>query len=432
MMTILHTVQQGDTIKSIADYYNIPIERLADDNNMSQNYSLNVGQVIIVAYPEQTYLVQEGDTLSGIAEKNGVTVMELLRNNPFLADRKYLNVDDELIIRYDNKDKTIMIDGFTFPFITPQILRKTLPFLTYITIVGYQVMLDGFLNNIDDTQTIQMAIDYGVVPIMFVSSMNELGQGSYDVTHNLFTHEDLQNNLIDNIETVLNTKGYYGVTIGFQYILEEDLPAYINFINLTAQRLTPEGYEVSVAITPSTFGFTPGVPYEQPYYSEVGQIADSLKLLSYQWATSFIPEAYETTLAYLKEYLDFVVTEVPPEKIFIGLTRIAYDWELPYVKNISPGTAFTNAGALELANQLGSVIQYDEIAQTPYYFYNVTGIEHLVWFKDARSTKAIVNLVMDYGLKGITIWNIMYYFFHTWLYINSQYEIVKLLPNNID
>jgi len=79
--------------------------------------------------------------------------------------------------------------------------------------------------------------------------------------------------------------------------------------------------------------------------------------------------------------------------------------------------------AISLANQLGVQIQFDEPTQTPFFYYNDVGIDHFVWFKDARSADAIVGLVTEYGLKGVAVWNIMYYYIPTWLVINSQYDI---------
>lgn len=101
--------------------------------------------------------------------------------------------------------------------------------------------------------------------------------------------------------------------------------------------------------------------------------------------------------------------QIPPEKIFLGLTRIAYDWELPYVEGETSGSALTNLDAINLANQTGSVINYDETTKTPYFYYNTSGVEHFVWYKDARTIDALLELVVSKGLKGLSIWNLMYY-----------------------
>jgi len=433
-MTI-HTVKQGDTIGSIAATYNVPSTRLEIDNNLSPNQSLNIGRAIMITYPKQTYIVQSGDTLGSIAEFFGVTIKQLLRNNPSLSERDTfsLNPGEELILSYDNKAKQIKVNGFANSFINIDILKRTLPFLTYITIINYRVAADGSIIDINDTQIIQMSKAYGVAPIMFISSLDEHGIGNYAVTHNIFNNLELQNKLIDYSLSLLKSKGFYGLFLGFQKILPEDLQQYVNFVTNITKRLNLEGYEVFVSLIPDTFGHKPGIPDENNSLSVNGQIANYVTLITYQWTTAFISQYAETTVSFIKEYLDFVITQIPPEKIFIGLERIAYDWELPYVEGETLGRLITNSGAIDLASQLNAEIQFDVETQTPYFYYNsLAGVQNFVWFKDARTVDAILNLVIEYNLSGIAVWNIMYYYIVTWVVINTQYDIESVLTDSLN
>ena len=88
-MTI-HVVQQGDTINSIADFYRVPVNRIIIDNELKNPERLVLGESIVITFPETTYIVQDGDTLLEIANKSGISVIQLLRNNPFLSDREYI------------------------------------------------------------------------------------------------------------------------------------------------------------------------------------------------------------------------------------------------------------------------------------------------------------------------------------------------------
>ncbi len=426
-MLILHKVQEGDTMSTIAEQYQIPVQRLAEENLISPDIKLNIGQFIIIAYPKQTYIVQQGDTLGDIAVANGVTVMELLRNNPSLLGRDYLEVGEELVISYDRKDEEIKVNGMTFSFIKESVLKKTLPFLTYITVFGYQVDENGNLKYVDDQHIINMAIDYGVVPLMLVSSINEFGIGSIDVTHKLFNNQELQTKLIDNIIQTMEIKGYLGVVFGFQVILEEDLSLYIDFIDYASILLRDREYSVGVVLIPSTFGYEQGQPYVETYFSELGEAVDSAILISYQWATNYIPSSLQTSYIFQKEYLEVVKAQISPEKIYLGISRIAYDFELPYVEGESMASALSVPAALLLASQYDSEIYYDEDTKYAYFLYNISGVDHIVWFIDPRQLDAILELIEQNGLGGIAVWNIMIYF-RFWHLINMQYKIVKLLP----
>lgn len=97
-----YTVAKGDSLWAIAKKHGISVAELAAANNLSDKASLRIGQSLIVpgdvaesapsaaaaaAAPSGvTYTVMPGDTLSGIAKKNGVTVTALRAANKLAGD----------------------------------------------------------------------------------------------------------------------------------------------------------------------------------------------------------------------------------------------------------------------------------------------------------------------------------------------------------
>lgn len=124
----------------------------------------------------------------------------------------------------------------------------------------------------------------------------------------------------------------------------------------------------------------------------------------------------------VREVVDFAVTQIPPEKITIGIPNYGYDWTLPYVKG-SKATSLSNVKAVELAASVSAAIEYDETSQAPFFNYYKGGVRHVVWFEDARSIKAKLALINEYKLRGGSWWNIMNFFPQNWLVVNSLYEI---------
>lgn len=87
-----YTVQKGDTLSAIARKYGTSVQALASLNGIADPNKINVGQVLkIKGQPapqpapqpttQNTYTVQSGDTLSGIAKKYGTTVNALASIN---------------------------------------------------------------------------------------------------------------------------------------------------------------------------------------------------------------------------------------------------------------------------------------------------------------------------------------------------------------
>jgi spore germination protein len=88
--------------------------------------------------------------------------------------------------------------------------------------------------------------------------------------------------------------------------------------------------------------------------------------------------------------------------------------------------AISYDSAIELAYDNNAVVEYDEITNTAYFQF-ILNDEYMVRFYDARSIDRFVKLVPDYGLHCATIWNIMNWFPQTWMVINSQYDIDKVM-----
>jgi LysM repeat protein len=82
-----YVVQAGDTLSSIAQRNHISLLALARANGISNLNLLHPGRVLLIPVPIQTswYRVHWGDTLSGIALQYGTTVSGLRAMNPTLG-----------------------------------------------------------------------------------------------------------------------------------------------------------------------------------------------------------------------------------------------------------------------------------------------------------------------------------------------------------
>lgn len=423
---IIHTVQPNETIDSIAKMYDVSAEKLTFDNQIREEGGLVVGESLSVMLPRDTYIVREGDSLEEIAATNGVSTMQLLRNNPQLADRLYIYPGEELIIRFtDEPSSTISVNGYAFPFINIETLRKTLPYLTYLTVFFYRITAEGDIIDINDKDLIEMAKLYGVAPIMSISAINENGDADVQATHSILTDINKQENLIVRVLDTLSSKGYYGLNIDMQNILQEDRQLYVNFIANISRQVKQDGYYVNITLTPRTFPTGTDIMYQGPEYTTLGQLTDGTMLLSYEWGHSHSPQP-ALPITQVRALLDYSVTQIPPEKISIGLPTIGYVWQLPFIPEYSIANSITHNSALALANEVGATVQRDTASEAPYFTYT-TDTDYIVWFRDVRSTAALLDLVAEYNLEGIGIWNTMQYSPSLWLLINSRFNIKKVV-----
>ena len=122
--------------------------------------------------------------------------------------------------------------------------------------------------------------------------------------------------------------------------------------------------------------------------------------------------------------MNSALTEIPAEKLFLGVPVYGYDWPLPFREGVTRGGSVSPQEALALARRHGAEIRYDETAQAPWFRYTAAaGREHEVWFEDARSSYAKFRLAAEKGLQGVGLWNLMRPAPQTYLALHGGFEI---------
>ena len=420
---MIHVVAEGETLYSIAERYQVSEERVRYDNQIEDPVDLVPGQALLILIPEIVHVVQAGESLYGIAEDYGTTVLALLRNNPYLDTRAYLIPGEAIVISYEEKGtRDAVVGGYAYPYIREDILREALLYLSELMIFSYGFNTLGDLIAPDDEWLIQEALNYGVAPIMVLTPIYE-GRFNNYLVNQVVENPSVAENLIDQILQTVEAKGYAGVDVDFEYILPEDREGYAAFIRDLTERMNAQGYRVSVALAPKTSAEQRGVLYEGMDYRLLGEYANWVFLMTYEWGYTYGPPMAVAPIPSVRRILDYAVTEIPPEKISMGIPNYGYDWPLPFERGTTRAASIGNPEAVALAAANGVEIQFDSEAQAPYFYYVDSGVTHVVWFEDMRSISAKFSLVEEYNFRGMGYWNLMRPFRANWLVLHSRFSI---------
>lgn len=114
----------------------------------------------------------------------------------------------------------------------------------------------------------------------------------------------------------------------------------------------------------------------------------------------------------------------------MGIPNYGYDWPLPFERGVTKAETISNQEAVQIAIYQGATIQYDEVAQSPYFNYTQDDVEHVVWFEDPRSMTAKFELIKEYGLSGAGYWQLMNYFRANWLILENMFQIERFVDRN--
>lgn len=377
----------------------------------------------------QIYVVREGDNIDKIAAAFGVSAEEIAYDNQILAPYP-LAIGQALLIPgagNTEQKRAVRVNGYAYPYIQDWVLSETLPYLTNLSVFSYGFTESGNLipPKTDDTRMIDQAWQQGTAPVLVLTPLDQTGMfNNYlisEITHDLAA----QQNLIDQLFLTMEEKGFAGVDLDFEYILPQDRVAYADFVSNVRAQAAPRGYFVSVALAPKTSADQRGLLYEGKDYRLLGAAADSVLLMTYEWGYTYGPPMAVAPINKVREVVEYALTEIPAEKIDLGIPNYGYDWTLPFVQGTSRARSIGNVDAVRIAIENDARIEFDQTAMSPYFHYKKDGVAHEVWFEDVRSMKEKFQLVTEYGLRGMGYWQIMRLFRANWLLLDDIFDIIK-------
>lgn len=421
----IHIVKNGETAESIARLYGVPAFVVVTLNNLENLSRLVEGQALIILQPTRYHTVREGETVYSIAQNYGIDVNTLYRNNPILGGRTDIYPGQTLIISFERSVQGgIDVNGYAYPYIDIALLERTLPYINFMTPFTYGITDNGDLIQLNDEELIQLSFDYGVSPLMHLSTLTEAGGFSNELASMVLNSAEIQDKLTEQIVENIQNKGYRGLDIDFEFVYPKDSLLYGEFIGKLRSRLNPLGYEVIAALAPKTSDNQRGLLYEGHNYRAIGDNANAVLLMTYEWGYTYGPPLAVAPIKNVRQVVDYALTIIPPEKIFLGIPNYGYDWKLPYVKGESRADSISNVEAIEIAAANGASIQYDENSQSPWFRYTAAdGSEHEVWFEDVRSIQQKFNLINEKKLRGAGYWNLMRPFQQNWSLLNFMFDV---------
>lgn len=420
-------VQPGDTLYSISKKYSISPALLESTNKIPNPDNLVIGQSIVIPIWGSYYFVEPGDSLFTLSEKFNLSTIQISRSNNLKAPYA-LEVGQRLYIPQTPR-QMIFSGGYIDPEITGEkseaVIDEVGKHLSSIQLFSYRVNSQGELIAPKlENEIIAATKQVGSTTLMVLTNIEEGGFSQEGATK-ILSDEDLQNKVLDECILVMKKKGYRGLDIDFEYLGAENRERYNQFLVKARTRLKPLGYLLSTALAPKTSELQVGVLYEGHDYEFQGKTVDFIFFMTYEWGwTKGAPRAV-APLDEVSKVMEYATSVVPKNKIMMGIPLYGYDWKLPFIEGVTRATAISSQQAIVLASRYGAKILFDEKAASPYYNYvDETGIEHEVWFEDARSIQAKFDLVKSLGIRGFFYWVLGRDFPQNWLLVEDNF-IVK-------
>lgn len=379
----------------------------------------------------EIYVVKQNDTVDKIAMEHGTRVESVIYNNQLVSPYR-LAVGQALLLssgslQEEDNWPDLVSGGYAYPFISPWVLEETMPYLSELMVFSYGFTIEGNLvfPTLDDTWMIEEAERFGTMATLTLTPLGEDGSFNNQLISELVNNRAAIQNLIRQLGRVMLEKGYRGLNLDFEYILSEDRVAYADFVRSVTGMMNLFGFHVSVTLAPKTSDDQPGVLYEGMDYALLGDAANSVLLMTYEWGYTYGPPMAVAPIEQVRRVVEYAITRIPHEKISLGIPNYGYDWALPFEKGVTRARTLGNIEAVGLALDQGRDIQFDPVARSPWFRYWQYGIQHEVWFEDVRSYLEKFKLIKEFQLRGAGYWQLMQLFRANWLLMEEMFRIKK-------
>lgn len=192
-----------------------------------------------------------------------------------------------------------------------------------------------------------------------------------------------------------------GVTVDFENLWPTDRQAYVSFLGelRTAlnQASTSRPLQLMVCL-PERSKDDNTSPYD---YAGLAMQADLVMLITYDEHSAGSKPGAISQLPNDDRVVKYALTQMPADKILLGVADYGYDW------SATGGAEVSMDEAMQLARDHHATVNMDPLAQSPWFTYtDVAGVRHTVWFTNEQSVAAELGIVNQYGLAGISVWHL--------------------------
>jgi spore germination protein len=205
---------------------------------------------------------------------------------------------------------------------------------------------------------------------------------------------------ISSLVQLAVTNGYDGIDLDYENLSASDRLAFTDFVDQLAAALHANGKLLTVNVYAKTS--EPGTwsgPEAQDWWA-IGQAADQVRIMTYEYHWSTSGPGPISPIDWVGDVLAFARTTIPSSKIMQGVPLYGYDWVG------QSGVDHVWEDMMALATQYGATVNWDAASASPWFTYLVNRTRHTVWFENASSVDAKLQLNTTYDVGGVGFWRL--------------------------
>lgn len=214
-----------------------------------------------------------------------------------------------------------------------------------------------------------------------------------------------QDEIIEFMIKEADAYDFAGWQFDFENINHLDRDMYTAFVAKTYKEMQEHDLEFSVAVVPRSKAYDPqstNQDWSSAYdFKELAKHSDFLSLMTYDDPYSVGPVA---SLSYTKRILDYMLTQMPAEKISLGIPLYCWKWDTDI--NMRVGSLTHKLALKEYQKGKNKDREYDKTLGAEKFIYTIKKSNFATWCESEESIKAKLDIIEENKLRGFSAWAI--------------------------
>lgn len=254
-------------------------------------------------------------------------------------------------------------------------------------------------NTTIDLVTVNSLQANGIEVIPTVTNLRD-GEWDPETVQAMLHDPGAQDNHVDELVELAVANQYDGIDIDYEDLSGQDRDVFSEFLTELGTALRAAGKQLTVAVHPKSSDEGDDERNVAQDYRAIGAAADQVRVMTYDYSWDTSRPGPVAPADWVADVIAWTVTQIPPEKVVLGIVLLGYDW------GDGPGITVDYEQAHSIAEAHDATVRRSEDGSPWFAYRDSSGTRHEVWYEDAQSARAKLTLVSEYGLGGAFFWRL--------------------------
>jgi len=271
-----------------------------------------------------------------------------------------------------------------------------------VDFVWYLSQADGtVVSEHEDLDLVRETRERGIQAFATVVNREKGGGFDGDITTEILASDESRTAHVEKLVDLVVDKGFDGLDLDWELVPPDDRDRFSGFVEELADALHEKGRLLSIAVFPKDSEPGRWDAQKAADYERLGAAVDEFKVMTYSYSGGWGDPGPQTPLGWAHDVLAFAASQVPAEKVLMGVPFFGFDWHGDETTAVHWKDA--DAKRREVGAEL---LRHDGSGEAAYTYTDDAGVTHAVWFQDRTAVAAKTGLLTrkHADIAGIAIW----------------------------